>query len=100
MPAQAWVTLLVGLFAAIGVLISWRQKVEADRRAEWWRQISWSFDQILSEDNNRASFGWLLLERLKTSELATHDDKKMFVRLAEEWLVSDDDDESAEGDMP
>lgn len=87
MPAQAWVTLAVGLFAAIGVLVSWRQKVDADRRAEWWRRISWSFDQILSGDDNRESFGWVTLERLKDSKLATTEDKNLFQSLARDWII-------------
>ncbi|MET9326576.1 hypothetical protein [Tsukamurella sp. NPDC003166] len=90
MPAQAWVTLAVGMFAAIGVLISWRQKVDADRRAEWWRRVSWAFEQVLSGDSNRESFGWEVLVRLRDSKLATPEDKVMFQSLADRWIVGDD----------
>ncbi|WP_232425905.1 hypothetical protein [Mycobacterium sp. JS623] len=41
MPAQAWVTLIVGLVATTGVLITWWQKNTADRRSEWWRRVTW-----------------------------------------------------------
>ncbi|MCA0157662.1 hypothetical protein LB823_15825 [Tsukamurella sp. M9C] len=100
MPAQAWVTLAVGMFAAIGVLVSWRQKVEADRRAEWWRRVSWSFDQVLSDDSDRMSFGWAVIGRLKESEIATQEDREMLRSLADEWVTSKNEDEQAEGERP
>ncbi|WP_264017220.1 hypothetical protein [Mycolicibacter longobardus] len=34
MPAQAWVTLIVSGLAAVGVIVTWRQKNRADRRSE------------------------------------------------------------------
>jgi hypothetical protein len=38
MPSQAWVTLIVGTLATIGVIVTWQQKNRADRRSEWWRR--------------------------------------------------------------
>jgi hypothetical protein len=50
-PAQAWVTLIVGLAATVGVLVTWRQKNTADRRSEWWRRTTWAFERSLSDNN-------------------------------------------------
>ncbi|KXO99190.1 hypothetical protein [Tsukamurella pseudospumae] len=97
MPAQAWVTLIVGLVAAIGVVATWRQKVEADRRAEWWRRVSWAFDHVLSGDDQRVTFGWTILIRLRESRLATRDDRAVFGFLADDWIINDNEDEQAEG---
>jgi hypothetical protein len=36
-PAQGWVTLIVGGLAAIGVIVTWQRKNLADKRSEWWR---------------------------------------------------------------
>lgn len=57
MPAQAWVTLLVGGVAAIGVIVTWQQKNRADRRSEWWRRSAWAFERSFSERDNRRRLG-------------------------------------------
>lgn len=36
MPAQAWVTLIVGVLAVIGVGLTVRQRTVADKRAQAW----------------------------------------------------------------
>lgn len=97
MPAQAWVTLVVGVVATGGVLLSWRQKFDSDRRAEWWRRISWSFDHVLSGDAEREAFGWVVLDHLAKSTLATKDDADLFQTVAERWIDRDTEDEPTEG---
>lgn len=32
-------TLIVGTMAVLGVIITWWQKNQADKRSEWWRRI-------------------------------------------------------------
>jgi hypothetical protein len=44
-PAQAWVTLIVGSLAAIGVIVTWQQKNRADRRSEWWLRTTPAFER-------------------------------------------------------
>ncbi|HYB37443.1 MAG TPA: hypothetical protein VEF72_17995 [Mycobacterium sp.] len=41
-------TLTAGLVAAFGVIITWQQKNNADRRSEWWRRTTWAFDGTFS----------------------------------------------------
>lgn len=97
MPAQAWVTLLVGLAATVGVIITWRQEQIADRRAEWWRRLSWAFDHSLSNDPDEVDFGWLMIEHLAASKLATSDDTKFFQAVAERWVSGDTEATPNEG---
>lgn len=74
MPAQAWVTLIVGLVAIGGVLITWWQKNTADRRSEWWRRVTWAFERTFSADDTEAALGWKMLDTLLQSKLATRGD--------------------------
>lgn len=74
MPAQAWVTLIVGLIAIAGVLITWRQKNTADRRSEWWRRLAWAYERAFSDDPAEQELGWELINVLVASPLATKDD--------------------------
>ena len=83
MPAQAWVTLIVGLAATIGVLITWRQKNTADRRAEWWRRTTWAFERTFSSDDAEAELGWKVLETLVESKLATSGESDIVQVIAE-----------------
>jgi len=73
-PAQAWVTLIVGGLATIGVIVTWQQKNRADRRSEWWRRTTWAFERTFSGDDTQALLGWNLLKVLSSSKLATKDD--------------------------
>lgn len=63
-------TLVVGLAATIGVLVTWRQKNTADRRSEWWRRTAWAFERSLSRNKLEAELGWKVLATLVASELA------------------------------
>jgi hypothetical protein len=82
-PAQAWVTLIVGGFAVIGVVITWQQKNRADRRSEWWRRTQWAFERTFSSDDDEARLGWNLLATLMRSKLATRDDSDVVQVIAQ-----------------
>lgn len=97
MPAQAWTTLIVGVAAAVGVIITWRQKQNADRRAEWWRRLSWAFDHSLSQDPDEADFGWLMVDHLSRSRLATAADEEFLQAVAERWISGDNDGTTGRG---
>lgn len=89
MPAQAWVTLIVGIAATTGVVITWRQKNTADRRSEWWRRTIWALERTLSSDNTEALLGWTMLNTLLRSTLATRDDAEIVQAIAEHAATSD-----------
>lgn len=93
MPAQAWVTLAVGLIATVGVLITWRQKNTADRRSEWWRRTTWAFERTFSDDQEQRRLGWSLLLVLVTSKLVTKGDSDFVQAIAEHVALEGDDDD-------
>lgn len=87
MPAQAWVTLVVGSLASIGVIVTWQQKNQADRRSEWWRRTQWAFERTFNEDNVQAELGWKMLNALVSSRLATSDDSDIVQVIAEHSVL-------------
>jgi hypothetical protein len=82
-PAQALVTLFVGGLATIGVIVTWQQKNQADKRSEWWRRTTWAFERTFSADNTEAELGWKVLDALVGSKLATKDDSDVVQLMAE-----------------
>lgn len=105
MPAQAWVTLIVGLIATIGVLVTWQQKNTADRRSEWWRRTAWALELTFSSSQEQRRLGWSLLLALAGSRLVTKGDSDVLQAIAEHVALGtleggDDDDgqNSAEDD--
>lgn len=93
MPAQAWVTLIIGLVATVGVLVTWQQKNTADRRSEWWRRTTWAFERTFSGDQEQRRLGWSLLLVLVTSKLATKGDSDFMQAVAEHVALEGDDDD-------
>jgi hypothetical protein len=90
MPAQAWVTLIVGLVAIGGVLIT------------WWRRVTWAFERTFSADDTEAALGWKMLDTLLQSKLATRGDSDIVQVIGEHTAldeVEDQDDEAEEGSV-
>ncbi|GEE01612.1 hypothetical protein nbrc107696_20580 [Gordonia spumicola] len=82
MTPQAWVTLVVGVLASIGVVgtLLQRQRSEAadrmhrdrfDARAEWWRRFQWAAEQAHEGDDASSELGFAVLEALTESPLVT-----------------------------
>ncbi|WP_244438340.1 hypothetical protein [Mycolicibacterium septicum] len=99
MPAQAWVTLIVGLIATVGVLVTWQQKNTADRRSEWWRRTTWAFERTFSGDEEQRRLGWSLLLVLVTSKLVTKGDSQFVQAVAEHVALEGDDGEDSGDDI-
>lgn len=91
MPAQAWVTFIVGLVATIGVIITWQQKNSADSRSEWWRRTTWAFERTFSASDSEAQLEWKVLETLVKSRLATRSDSDIVQVIAEQIALGDSD---------
>lgn len=58
MPAQSWVTLIVGALAVVGVAFTVRQRTRADNRAQSWQRITWCLERTVSKDDDEAALGW------------------------------------------
>lgn len=99
MPAQAWVTLIIGLIATIGVLVTWRQKNTADRRSEWWRRLAWAYERAFGDDPAEQELGWELINVLVASQLATSDDSDI-VQVVGELIARSAGEEVDDGDKP
>ena len=47
MPAQAWITLIVGVFAVVGVAGTVNQRTRADNRSQSWQRITWCLTALI-----------------------------------------------------
>ena len=101
MPAQAWVTMIVGGLAAAGVIITWQQKNHADKRSEWWRRTQWAFECAFNSNSQggraKAELGWTLLNTLVESKLASRDDSDIVQVIAQQALTASRDWEDGNG---
>lgn len=82
-PAQAWITLFVGLVGFGGVSVGVLQRTYADRRAEWWRRTTWAVDHTLSDDPGAQLVGYDVLARLQASRLVVAADRTLFAH----WIA-------------
>lgn len=79
--AITWIPVLgpLGILAtALVAYFAYRQKLEADRRAQWWVRAQWALDASLSADPRRSLAGLAVLNHLKSSSLATREDQELF----------------------
>ena len=95
-PAQAWITLVVGVVGFTGLIAGIVQRTYADRQAEWWRRATWAVDHTLSEDVDAQMVGFDVLAKLQSSRLATRSDRDLFAQWATPVALGRDiDDEQA-----
>ncbi|MFT3660818.1 MAG: hypothetical protein QM809_05320 [Gordonia sp. (in: high G+C Gram-positive bacteria)] len=107
MTAQAWVTLMVGLPATIGVVgtlwqrqhseqIDREHRLEIDSRSEWWRRFQWAAEQSVAQNPEARLLGRRVLRGLLRSSLLTGSEREiaamLVVNRAEGEEVRDDAD--------
>jgi hypothetical protein len=90
MPAQAWVTLVVGVVGFSGVIAGIVQRTQADRRAEWWRRATWAVDHTLSDDLDAQIVGFDVLGKLQASRLISSADRRLFAAWATQRVLAGD----------
>ena len=83
MPAQAWVTLVVGVLAVVGVAPTIRQRTVADKRAQAWQRITWCLDRTVSTDPTEAELGWDIYATVTDSPLITTTEQDVLVAVAD-----------------
>ena len=66
------------LVTALVAYFGYRQKLEADRRAQWWVRAQWALEASLSANPRRSLAGLAVLNDLKASSLATREDRELF----------------------
>ncbi|MFT4088881.1 MAG: hypothetical protein QM658_17340 [Gordonia sp. (in: high G+C Gram-positive bacteria)] len=112
MQAPQWVTLVVGVLAITGVLVTlWQrqlseerdraQRAEHDSRSEWWRRYVWAVELSLTEaDTIRSATGVAVLCELADSPLATVSELGVIRTLALSGESDDNgDDRNGVGDV-
>ena len=87
--AAVWAITWIPVLGPLGILttavvayIAYRQKLEADRRAQWWVRTQWALEASLSANPRRSLAGLAVLNDLKTSSLATREDRALFRLIA------------------
>ncbi|MCC9194412.1 hypothetical protein LOC59_12260 [Arthrobacter sp. zg-Y916] len=83
--AITWIPVLgpLGILTtALVAYFAYRQKLEADRRAQWWVRAQWALEASLSANPRRSLAGLAVLNDLKTSSLATREDRELFRLIA------------------
>ena len=82
---------LVFLSALVAAIVAWRayrQRKEADERAEWWRRTQWAIDYASDEDAGKAGIGLEALSRLEDSPLATDEDRQLMKAILAEVIAA------------
>ncbi|MFT4087711.1 MAG: hypothetical protein QM658_11285 [Gordonia sp. (in: high G+C Gram-positive bacteria)] len=78
---QPWVTLVVGLVAAFGVIATLFQKHRADNRREWWARFAWAIDATYSTNPHQRRDGWRVITILAQSNLITKSERPLIAEL-------------------
>ncbi|PZU04696.1 MAG: hypothetical protein DI630_00850 [Gordonia sp. (in: high G+C Gram-positive bacteria)] len=79
---RALTPFLAAIVAILGVYWTINQKDTSDRRAEWWRRVTWAIERTESEDDAVASIGFMVLGELLESKLATPSEDAIISALA------------------
>lgn len=83
MPAQSWVTLVVGVLAVVGVALTIRQRTIADKRAQAWQRITWCLDHTVSDSDDEAELGWDVFATVTDSALITRTEQDVLVAVSD-----------------
>lgn len=83
MPAQAWVTLIVGVLAVVGVALTVRQRTVADKRAQAWQRITWCLERTTSDNDTEAELGWDIYATVTDSALITRTEQDVLVAVSD-----------------
>lgn len=90
MPAQAWVTLVVGVLATLGVVGTLLQRNRSENRDAWWSRFEWALESTYSENASRRQDGWRVLGVLAESTLATRTEEDLILSLCAHLLGTED----------
>ena len=91
--AAAYTTLLVGVLALVGVLVTavvalvtstraTRERENNDRRERWWERAQWAMERACDADPTKRAVGLTVLASLGKSDLASPDEQAMLAQVA------------------
>lgn len=95
---KALTPFLAAIVAILGVRWTINQKDISDRRAEWWRRATWAIEHTESADDDKAKVGFLVLEELLDSDLATPTENAIISRLAVHVAEVDNQEQETDGE--
>lgn len=81
-----FLTFGAAIIAAVIALRAYRQRKEADERAEWWRRAQWALDHASGQDLERGRVGLRTLDHLVDSELASAEDRALIAEVLAEVI--------------
>ncbi|KAA0924507.1 MULTISPECIES: hypothetical protein [unclassified Rhodococcus (in: high G+C Gram-positive bacteria)] len=91
MPAQAWITLIVGLIAVVGVVGTVSQRTRADNRSQSWQRITWCLERTVSENDDEAALGWKVFGTVATTPFIARSDRDTLQAIADLTVKPQDD---------
>jgi hypothetical protein len=80
------VALMVAVVALLGTAVTVIQKRFADRRDAWWNRTQWALERIIAgqeDDDTQAAIGFVVLNGLQASRLATKEERDMLEAVAD-----------------
>jgi len=79
------VALMVAVVALLGTGVTVIQKRFADRRDAWWNRTQWALERIIAgqDDDTQAAIGFVVLNELQASRLATEEERDMLEAVAD-----------------
>lgn len=83
MSARAWVTLIVGVLAVVGVALTVRQRTVADKRAQAWQRITRCLERTTSDSDTEAELGWDIYATVIDSALITRTEQDVLVAVSD-----------------
>lgn len=83
MPAQAWITLIVGVLAIVGVVATVSQRTRADNRAQSWQRITWCLERTVSVNDDEATLGWEVFGTVSRTPFIARTDRDTLQTIAD-----------------
>ncbi|OZC73901.1 hypothetical protein CH251_12225 [Rhodococcus sp. 06-462-5] len=82
-PAQAWITLIVGVFAVVGVAGTVNQRTRADNRSQSWQRITWCLERTVSDNPDEVALGWTVFGTVVATPFIAKTDRRTLRAIAD-----------------
>ncbi|KZF08524.1 hypothetical protein A2J03_04295 [Rhodococcus sp. EPR-157] len=92
MPAQAWITLIVGVFAVVGVAGTVNQRTRADNRSQSWQRITWCLERTVSDNPDEVALGWTVFGTVAATPFIAKTDRRTLRAIADRDIDPGSDD--------
>lgn len=100
MSASLWLVaapFLAAAMALTGVWLTMRQKERSERRAEWWRRVTWAIERTNDANITVSRMAGAILVSLMVSPLATESERDLIEAIALADLPGPEDDDNDGG---